>query len=309
MKFASIFDRRADTNEIDQDELSDLIELYTRYLRKDLTESGFRREESPPVVRYINERGTNSLILYSELEGLSDDEIGAIAVRESDYFRRLGHTLEWKVFDTDRPEGLSSILAGHGYTVEPEETVMILDVDDLPDQLSPGSGPRSRRHRACMPGGAFTLHRVTDPTVLPTVLRAVQKRAAIDILSFDSGKTPDDPDPEDHPLADELVARMTEDPESIAFFVITDAGTPVSAAWTLYFGDAPFAGLYGGSTIPEYQRRGLYRNLVTARIEAARTRGIRYLVVDAGPESRPILQNLGFRRLTTTWPVSYTPDR
>ena len=67
-----------------------------------------------------------------------------------------------------------------------------------------------------------------------------------------------------------------------------------------------FASLWGGSTLPELRGRGLYTGLLAARLQEARARGARYLTVDAGPMSRPILERRGFRLLThataCTWP-------
>jgi GNAT superfamily N-acetyltransferase len=68
-----------------------------------------------------------------------------------------------------------------------------------------------------------------------------------------------------------------------------------------------FAGLFGGVTLPEYRRRGLYAATVAWRAQIARDRGYRYLYVDALPTSRPILERLGFVQLTTTRP--YVPRR
>jgi GNAT superfamily N-acetyltransferase len=297
----------------------ELLNLYTHHVRRYLVESGFRREETPPVVRYVNHWGTHSLILYSELDGMSDEEIGAVAEREAEYFRRLGHSFEWKVFDYDTPENLRFILQDRGYQVEPEETLMVLDISRMPDTLVPDAGPRTRRHRPCMPGGSLAPRPVTDPEEIPAILSAVQNRAfrsTFDI-SLPSTASPSAAPPAatasdhaatvHHPLEDELKARMAEASETMAFYVIRDGDRPVSAAWTLYFGDsptAPIAGFYGGATLPEYRRRGLYTALVSARARAARDRGIRYVTVDAGAMSRPILEHLGFRKLASTWPVS-----
>jgi GNAT superfamily N-acetyltransferase len=63
-----------------------------------------------------------------------------------------------------------------------------------------------------------------------------------------------------------------------------------------------FAGLFGGVTLPEYRRRALYRATVAKRAELAREGGYRWLYSDALPTSRPILERLGFVRLTTTTP-------
>ncbi len=275
-----------------------LLQLYTQYLRRDLTESGYRREEAPPVIRYINRRGTHSLILYNEMDNLSPQEIEAVGERERTYFHAMGHSVEWKIFDYDLPRDLRFMLEKGGYVLEPEEAVMLLDISRIPEQLVVDGGRQTRRHRPCMPGGSLAPRRVTDPDDLPRILTAVQNRAFQS--SFDT------PTPAvNHPMEGELTARMAEDPDSMDFFVIIDKGEPVSAAWMLYFGDAPIAGLYGGATVPEYRRRGLYTSLVSARARAARDRGIRYLTVDAGKMSEPILRTLGFQKIASTWPVSY----
>ena len=69
-----------------------------------------------------------------------------------------------------------------------------------------------------------------------------------------------------------------------------------------------FAGLFGGVTLPAFRGRGLYRATVAERARIARERGYRWLYVDALPTSRPILERLGFERLTTTTPYVLLPD-
>jgi hypothetical protein len=53
--------------------------------------------------------------------------------------------------------------------------------------------------------------------------------------------------------------------------------------------------LFGGATLPEARGRGAYRALVAARWEDAVARETPILVTQAGPMSRPILTQLGFR--------------
>ena len=55
--------------------------------------------------------------------------------------------------------------------------------------------------------------------------------------------------------------------------------------------------LFGGATLPEARGRGAYRALVAARWEDAVARGTPVLVTQAGPMSRPILAQLGFREV------------
>jgi hypothetical protein len=79
-------------------------------------------------------------------------------------------------------------------------------------------------------------------------------------------------------------------------------GCPASVGRLETHPDSWFAGLYGGGTIERFRGRGLYRALVAARARMATELGARYLTVDALPTSRPILERLGFVRLTDTWP-------
>jgi hypothetical protein len=71
--------------------------------------------------------------------------------------------------------------------------------------------------------------------------------------------------------------------------------------------DSAFGGLYGGGTRAAFRGRGLYRALVAARARDALRSGARYLVVDALPTSRPILERLGFQRVADTWPCEWGP--
>jgi len=60
-----------------------------------------------------------------------------------------------------------------------------------------------------------------------------------------------------------------------------------------------FASMWAGGTNPSLRKRGLYRALVAERTRMARDRGYKYLTVDALETSRPILEGLGFRAITT----------
>ena len=83
-----------------------------------------------------------------------------------------------------------------------------------------------------------------------------------------------------------------------AVYVAEAEGRPVSHGW-VRFPRSLFASLWGGSTVLEYRGRGLYSQLVSARVEEARRRGYQYVTVDARHMSRPILERRGFLRLTT----------
>jgi GNAT superfamily N-acetyltransferase len=88
---------------------------------------------------------------------------------------------------------------------------------------------------------------------------------------------------------------------SIGVVALAD-GKPVSGGRIDLEPGFDFAGMFGGVTLPEFRGRGLYRATVARRAELARAHGFPYLYVDALPTSRPILERLGFVKLTTTTP-------
>ena len=68
-----------------------------------------------------------------------------------------------------------------------------------------------------------------------------------------------------------------------------------------------FAGLWGGSTLPEWRHRGLYRALVSHRASVALAQGYPYARVDTSPDSRPILTGLGLVKVEGTRPFVLEP--
>lgn len=305
-------------NDHESPDTASILAMYTRHARREMDDSSLRRDAVPPVVRYINDNTPHSMILAADLAGMSDADVGEIAEREKAYFTDIGHEFEWKVYDYDAPENLVEILRAHGFSIGPAEEVMVIETAQFADGArsvaDPGAAAdrenavsgrsvrsvwagffdrRLTRHHPCTAGGHFKPRRVEDPAEVEPILAAVQERA---FGTFHTAW-----------IGPELATRMTRDPASMSLFVIEDQGAPVSAAWTLYFGDAPIAGLFGGATVPEYRRRGLYSDLVHARAVEAHERGVRYLTVDAGPESRPILEGVGFTRIATTWPATFPP--
>jgi GNAT superfamily N-acetyltransferase len=107
-------------------------------------------------------------------------------------------------------------------------------------------------------------------------------------------------------LAADLAAR---DPSGVTVLVAEAGDDVVSAAWLVYNWGTEFAGLWGGSTLPGWRGRGIYRALVARRAQLAAQRGARYLHVDASADSGPILERLGFVAITTTTPYVWTPPR
>ncbi|MGW5362427.1 hypothetical protein [Actinopolymorpha pittospori] len=89
---------------------------------------------------------------------------------------------------------------------------------------------------------------------------------------------------------------------------LVDPPTMVSVAWLRVTEGTEFAGLWGGSTLVGWRGRGIYRALVARRAHLAVERGIRYLRVDASPDSAPILRRLGLLAVATTTPYVWNPS-
>lgn len=109
-------------------------------------------------------------------------------------------------------------------------------------------------------------------------------------------------------LAAQMFGRRFSLPrEAVAVVALVD-GEPVSGGRVDLEQGKDFAGLFGGFTLPRFRGRGLYRATVSERARIAREHGHRWLFVDALPTSRPILERLGFERLTTTTPYVVVSD-
>ena len=70
----------------------------------------------------------------------------------------------------------------------------------------------------------------------------------------------------------------------------------------LAYDGTEFAGIWGGSTLPEWRGQGIYRALTAARARAALAEGVRYINSDCTAMSRPILERSGLVAVTTTTP-------
>jgi GNAT superfamily N-acetyltransferase len=112
-------------------------------------------------------------------------------------------------------------------------------------------------------------------------------------------------------LGEHLISRVAAAPDDIAVLVAEAGGEVVSAGWLAFFqpGADSFACLLGGSTLPQWRGRGIYRALVAARAQRAAARSVKYLQVDASDDSAPILRRLGFRAVTTTTAYVWTPPQ
>lgn len=249
--------------------------LYDQDQRIEARHPGARREEAPGIVRYVSDADRNGAVLYSQLDAETAD---AAIDGEQAYFDGLGYDLEWKLYDHDSPADLKNRLQAHGFAIGDSEAVLALDLNDAPASL--------------FAPVTHDVRRLTDPADIKIV---VELNNAIWN--------------EDHRAHGESIAReMREQPDLVSVYVAYVDDVPASAARINFSPGGQFAGLWGGSTLPEYRKRGLYTALLSVRAQEARRRGVRFLTVDASPMSRPILEKLGFQFIAYSWPCTWSPS-
>ncbi|MFK0042669.1 GNAT family N-acetyltransferase [Streptomyces sp. NPDC090741] len=262
---------------MDADELANVRAAYDREMRRDALPdtAGARVEHAGAVVRQTAAGPGWNGVLWSDLDaGTADAEIAAQVA----YFAGQGAgEFEWKLYGHDRPADLGDRLRAAGFVPEPAETLMVGRVDEL------ASLPAE-------PPEGITLRTVTD-------------EAGVDLMMDVHARAFGTARPAIRHL---LLTLLRDEPETLAAVVAMAGHTPVSAARMEMRPGSAFAGLWGGGTLPQWRGRGIYRLLVAHRARIAAARGIRYLQVDASPDSRPILDRLGFATLGTTVPYVWT---
>ncbi|WP_066940923.1 GNAT family N-acetyltransferase [Microtetraspora fusca] len=253
-----------------------VLALFDQQMRRDARadNTGARIERADGVVRQVGSGDDWNGVLWSDLDEAGADAAIAAQVRR---FTAAGREFEWKLYTHDRPADLPGRLRAAGFAPEPEETVMVAEVADVPTAVE-------------LPEGIHLLP-VTDAASAELMADVHRSAFGVDRPEIVAG----------------FLARLADAPETAAAVVAMAGDVPVSAARMEISSGTDFAGLWGGGTVPEWRGRGLYRALVAFRARLAAERGCRYLQVDASDQSRPILLRLGFVPLTTTTPYVYRP--
>ncbi|NUK75268.1 GNAT family N-acetyltransferase [Streptomyces lunaelactis] len=224
------------------------------------------------VVRQAGSVGDWNGVVWSGLDQTGADAAIAEQVR---YFASLRRDFEWKLYAHDRPDDLGARLRAAGFTPEPEETVMVAEIRDLPTAVDLPEGVRLRP--------------VTDAA-------GVDLMADVHEQAFGTSSAR---------LRDQLLAQLAQTPDTVSMTLAMAGDLPVSAARMELHPGTEFASLWGGGTLAAWRGRGIYRALIAHRARIAAEGGYRFLQVDATSQSRPILQRLGFVPLSTTTPYVY----
>ncbi len=183
------------------------------------------------------------------------------------------------MYDHDSPPDLKERLAAYGFTVGESESIMALDLEEAPAAL--------------FKPVPHNIRRILQPEQLWDVVSVEEKVWGEDFSGIGSY----------------LRTALTDYPDQMSVYVAYIDQQPASAAWIYFPKHSQFASLWGGSTLQDFRKQGLYTGLLAVRAQEARDRQVRYLTVDASDMSRPILEKFGFEMLACSYPCKWKVKR
>lgn len=256
-----------------------LLTAYDEQLRTEAEMAGAREVvRIGPLWCAIFDHG--GFVSYRDLGGASGAAVDELVERTVAHFRDDTDvaSFEWKSRGHDLPADLGARLVAHGLVAEPVETVMIGDASLLAVDVPLADTPQ----------GPVVVRRIEPgPSAVDDVTRMLEAQAS----AFGTGRGP----------SVESAVRELESGAS-ELWIAEVGGRVVCGGRLTPVDGTDFAGIWGGSTLPELRGRGIYRALVAARARSAVERGIRFIHSDCTDMSRPILERSGLRAVTTTTP-------
>ena len=259
---------------------TDVLAAYTEQVRKNTEPDGTGAsfEFAGPVLRRLAAGGQGgSGVVWTDLDG---HDAEAVIAAQIAFFAARGEDFEWKHFSYDHPQDLAERLAAAGLVPEEPESLMVAEAAEVARALSGAEVPAGVR-----------LERIDNEA-------GVDRFVTVGERVFGRDRSG---------LRASLVAQLAQAPETTEIVVAMAGDEPVSAARMDLLPGTEFSGLWGGGTLPQWRRKGIYRALVRYRAELAVGSGYRFLTVDASDQSRPILEHIGFECLAITTPYIWTP--
>lgn len=253
-----------------------LLAAYHRWLvEAEIHDSAYRKETAEDIVRMVGPVPTpmGNMAMYTG--PMEFARFRSAVEREITYFASLGHGFECKWVEGLAPDGAEELLREKGFAEPHREVALALDIGATPPM------------EAQCP---FEVRRLTTPEDLALI---TDLHEAVHEGDFSW-------------LTESLIAEYTHAPDKMCFWGAFDGGTLIGSGWLRIDRDGRGA-LHGGMVRPQYRRKGIFRTIVARRLEDARERGLRVLLVEASPHSRPILHRLGFTELAETVPYRKPP--
>ena len=255
------------------DDTAALLAAYDAQLRGAAEVQGSRTwDRSGPLWRARFTHG--GFVSYESLEGVAD--VDALIAETVDFFASdpAMEEFEWKTRGHDWPPDLGTRLEAHGLVAEEVETVMVGRAAALAVDVVLPDGVSVRR-----------VDQLPDRDALVTEASEVAARI------FGDG-----------PSGAEMLERLDRMQGLEQFWVAQADGHVICSGRLARVDGTEFAGIWGGSTLPEWRGRGIYRALTAARARAALDEGVRFINSDSTAMSRPILERSGLVAVTTSTP-------
>lgn len=240
--------------------------------RQTIVYPGVMRRSDGNVWSDVSADGKSVEIIYSSCSAAEMDQVIEQQIQAA---RSTGYELEWKVYGHDRPECLGERLAAAGFEAGDREAFMVF--------------PASEGALARFGADSADIRRVTDRDGLDDY-RVIREEV--------SGRSCDKE-------VERYASMLRNHPQNMSVYVAYVDGEPAACGRIYFHEDSRFAGLYGGNTRERFRKRGLFTQVVAARIREAMSRNLVNICVDALPTSEPILEKRGFVRLTYTQPFNF----
>ena len=228
---------------------------------------------------WVGRFGPHGFISYRDLAGLRGEELDHLIAAGIAWFAAdpAVEDVEWKTRGHDAPADLARHLLAAGFTAQDPETVMIGEAALL--LAAAGTAPD---------GVAVRRAGSTAAGIEADIAGVAELHATVFHRPVDD-------------QADAL-RRVLAHGDGDQVWLAEADGTVVSACRLARVAGTRFAGLFGGATLPQWRRRGVYRQLTAARAAAALDLGADLLYAECTAFSRPILARAGLVAVTTTTP-------
>ena len=248
---------------------AELLALFDDTMRCNASVAGCTREQTARASRYSTASGSLRYVMWHEF---SPDDTDRCIMQEVIAATGSVNALMWKVYGHDAPANLGERLIAHGFREQEPCTLMAAPVTPVLAAL--GDAPKQIKVRQLLEAAELDAYQDIWDCVWPTA-------------------------PNARYVNDYRKLAADHDPGVVFFAGFSAADEPVTSGYLFHAPDSRFALLCGGATKAAWRNQHAYAAMLNARARCALERGADYLAVEASPQSQPILERLGFERLST----------
>ncbi|ALE06446.1 acetyltransferase [Arthrobacter sp. ERGS1:01] len=259
-------------------DIQSYLQAYDHQLRTDAETPSALSVTTLGPLRLVTFAGGRGFITYQDLAGAGAAEINSLVEEALAHFVAdpTISDVEWKARGHDHAPGLHEALLANGFVAGEPESIMVGPLEGLCAGVTTPDG--------------VTLRKVTSDDDM----RAMSAMADEAFGESTNTRT-----------ADALLARLARN-DGMELWVAEVDGRMVSAGRLEPVPGTDFVGIWGGATLAEFRRRGIYRALTAERARSALALGKKFVHSDSTEFSRPILERSGLVKVSTTTPYEWT---